>query len=170
MRARTHKRHLGYFTSFIKKANVSKHLRAQNASGLARTAPRRVRALRMRAGAHERHLRAQHASGVARTQPQRIETLRMRAGSHGRHLQGERPQTEAPRMRAGTHKRHIGYFTSFIKKANVSKHLCFISKNLRQQKAAFGNYCFVEAKPPLFMRMSVSSRGNEGATVQGAQQ
>ena len=73
-------------------------------------------------------------------------------------------------MRAGTHKRHLGYFTSFIKKANVSKHLCFISKNLRQQKSGFGRYRFVEAKQPLFRKINVSSRGNGGATVQGAQQ
>ena len=67
-------------------------------------------------------------------------------------------------MRAGTHKRHFGYLTSFIKKENVSKHLCFISKNLRQQKAQSGSHRFVEAKQPLL------SRGNGGGTVQGAQQ
>ena len=144
--------------------------RAQNADGLARTAPRRVRAPRMRAGTHERHLRAQNANGVAWTQPQRIETLRMRAGSHGGHLQGERPHTEAPRMRAGSHERHIGHLKSCIKNSKVSKHLCFISKNLRQQKTQSGSHRFVEAKQPLFRKMNVSSRGNAGATVQGAQQ
>ena len=184
MRLGSHESHLGAHTASgltrtaprrtraprMRAGSHERDPRAQNADGLARTAPRRVRAPRMRAGTHERHLRAQNASGVARTQPQRIETLRMRAGSHGRHLQGERPQTEAPRMRAGTHKRQLGYFRSIIKKENVSKHLCFISKNLRQQKSRFGCYRFVEAKQPLFKRMSVLSRGNGGTTVQGAQQ
>ena len=127
-----------------------RHPRAQNASGLARTAPRRVRAPRMRAGTHERHLRAQNASGVARTQPQRIETLRMRAGSHGRHLQGERPQTEAPRMRAGTHKRQLGYFTGIIKKVNGSKHMCSISKKIRQQNSTRNSHFRVDPLKCLF--------------------
>ena len=73
-------------------------------------------------------------------------------------------------MRAGTHKRHFGYLTSFIKKENVSKHLCFISKNLRQQKTKSGRHRFVEAKQPLLRKVNVLSRGNGGATVQGAQQ
>ena len=49
-------------------------------------------------------------------------------------------------MRAGTHKRHFGYLMSFIKKDNVSKHPCFISKNVQQQKNGFGTHRFVEVK------------------------
>ena len=105
------------------------HLGAHKASGLARTAPRRTRAPRMRAGSHERHPRAQNASGLARTAPRRV---------------------RAPRMRAGTHERHIGHLKSFIKKSKVSKHLCFISKNLRQQKSRFEGLSFCRGETTTF--------------------
>ena len=65
-------------------------------------------------------------------------------------------------MRAGTHERQIGYLIGIIKKENVPKHLCFISKNLRQQKSGFWSYRFVEAKQPLLRKVNVSSRGNGG--------
>ena len=118
-----------------------RHLRVQNASGLARTQPGRVQTLRMRAGSHGRHLpecertrtnttsdgsRAQNASGHAQTPPR----SRDEDAQEGCTKEGERPGerqgeagTEAPR--------------SFIKKEKVTKHLCFIGKDLRQQKSAY---------------------------------
>ena len=72
---------------------AEKNSRAQNASVVARTAPRRPGSELARAsgtlmssgaqnasGLARTHLRAQNASGLARTQPQTVQTLRMRAG------------------------------------------------------------------------------------------
>ena len=116
----------------------------------------------------------ENASGHARTPLRPLENRKMTVLSRrngGDAVQDPQDtQTDAARMRAGTHERHFGHLTSFMKNSKVTKHLCFISKNLRQQNSQSGHHRFVETKRPLFRKISVSSRGNEGGAVQGAQQ
>ena len=143
---------------------------------------------KMQAGSRGRHLGEFARPECERPRTNATSAPRMRAGSHRRNLK-EVKRSECERARTDAISREKGHrrrrpecerartnATSATSRALSSKRMCHntsvLSTKIYDNKspARFGRYRFVDAKQPLFKRMSVLSRGNGGATVQGAQQ
>ena len=81
---------------------------------------------------------AENTSRRARTPHRRPECERTHANATLAR-KGQRCRRAARKMRAGSHKRLLGHQRNVIKKEKVSKHICFISQNLRHIGAQNAN-------------------------------